>query len=93
MRVASGSASGRRDSERLDFNSGDGGKRMADDTLPKLVEQLDSACSARDAAAARRIVQRISSAHATATGEPEQLGRADALLRTYAAELHGWEIE
>lgn len=54
-----------------------------------LVRQLDLACKARDLPAARRIVRAMCE---TERGQPTDIAREQAVLRTYAVEIHGWEI-
>jgi hypothetical protein len=54
-----------------------------------LQRQLDLACMNRDLKAARRVQRRLS--HLIAPGTP--INRYEAALRTYAANMHGWEID
>lgn len=54
-----------------------------------LTRQLDLACQNRDLRCARRIVYRLCQSR---QDDPPELGMLDAVLRVYAAQIHGWEI-
>lgn len=63
---------------------------MTDEYL-RNIRQLDLACRNRDLAAAKRLTAAfIEMIH---PGEPIDIWRVGAMVRTYAAEIHGWEIE
>lgn len=56
----------------------------------KNIRRLNLACKNRDAPAARRIVMQIE--RILSPSDPPNLRRIEACVRTYAAEIRGWEI-